>query len=355
MASPYTEVTVGEWTVRVSHPDRVYFSTRGETKLDLVNYYLAVGDGIVRALRERPCMLHRYPDGVDGEKIYQKRLPKGAPAWVQTAEVKFPSGRSAAELCVTELASVVWAVQMSTVEFHPWHSRRADTEHPDELRIDLDPQPGAGLDEAKQVAAIVHETLDELGAVGWPKTSGSRGIHVYVRIEPRFGFREVRRAALAFAREIERRAPDLVTTAWWKEERTRAIFVDYNQNARDRTIASAYSVRGRPWGPVSAPVTWSELPDVETEDFTIATMPERFARYGDLHDGIDEAVWSIEPLLDWADRDERDRGLGDAPYPPNFPKQEGEPPRVQPSRMNPANWAADDAGPPSEVEPQDLG
>jgi DNA ligase D len=354
MASHYTEVTVGERTVRVSHPDRVYFSTRGETKLDLVNYYLAVGDGIVRALRERPCMLHRYPDGVDGEKIYQKRLPKGAPQWVQTAEVKFPSGRSAAELCVTELASVVWAVQMSTVEFHPWHSRRADTEHPDELRIDLDPQPGAGLEEAKQVAAIVHETLDELGAVGWPKTSGSRGIHVYVRIEPRFGFREVRRAALAFAREIERRAPELVTTAWWKEERTRAIFVDYNQNARDRTIASAYSVRGKPWGPVSAPVTWSELPDVETEDFTIATMPERFARYGDLHDGIDEAVWSIEPLLDWADRDERDRGLGDAPYPPNFPKQEGEPPRVQPSRMNPANWA-DDVGRPSEVEPQDLG
>src|SRR4029079_19162936 len=262
-ASPYTEVTVGERTVRVSHPDRVYFSTRDETKLDLVNYYLAVGDGIVRALRERPCMLHRYPDGVDGEKIYQKRLPKGAPAWVQTAEVKFPSGRSAAELCVTELASVVWAVQMSPVEFHPCHSRRADTEHPDELRIDLDPQPGAGLEEAKQVAAIVHETLDELGAVGWPKTSGSRGIHVYVRIEPRFGFREVRRAALAFAREIERRAPELVTTAWWKEERTRAIFVDYNQNARDRTIASAYSVRGKPWGPVSAPVTWSELPDVE--------------------------------------------------------------------------------------------
>ena len=238
MASPYTEVTVGERTVRISNPDRVYFSTRGETKLDLVNYYLAVGDGIVRALRERPCMLHRYPDGVDGEKIYQKRLPKGAPDWVETAEVKFPSGRTADELCVTELASVVWAVQMSTVEFHPWHSRRADTEHPDELRIDLDPQPGAGLDEAKQVAAIVHEMLDELGAVGWPKTSGSRGIHVYVRIEPRFGFREVRRAALAFAREIERRAPDLVTTAWWKEERTRAIFVDYNQNARDRTIAS---------------------------------------------------------------------------------------------------------------------
>jgi DNA ligase D len=353
MASPYAEVTVGERTVRVSHPDRVYFSTRGETKLDLVNYYLAVGDGIVRALRERPCMLHRYPDGVDGEKIYQKRLPKGAPSWVQTAEVKFPSGRSAAELCVTELASVVWAVQMSTVEFHPWHSRRADTEHPDELRIDLDPQPGAGLDEAKLVAAIVHETLDELGAVGWPKTSGSRGIHVYVRIEPRFGFREVRRAALAFAREIERRAPDLVTTAWWKEERTRAIFVDYNQNARDRTIASGYSVRGFPWGPVSAPVTWDELPDVEMRDFTIATMPARFAQLGDLHAGMDDAVWSIEPLLEWADRDERDRGLGDAPYPPNFPKQDGEPPRVQPSRMNKSNWV--DGRLANEVEPQDLG
>jgi DNA ligase D len=350
MASPYTEVEVGDRTVRVTNPGRVYFSTRGETKLDLVHYYVSVGEGIVRALRERPCMMHRFPDGVDGEKIYQKRLPKGAPEWVQTAEVHFPSGRSARELCVTELASVVWAVQMSTVEFHPWHSRRTDAEHPDELRIDLDPQPGAGLDEAKQVAAVVHETLDELGAVGWPKTSGSRGIHVYVRIEPRFGFREVRRAALAFAREIERRAPQLVTTAWWKEERTRAIFVDYNQNARDRTIASAYSVRGKPWGPVSAPVTWSELPEVDTEDFTIVTMPERFARYGDVHDGIDEAVWSIEPLLDWADRDERDRGLGDAPYPPNFPKQEGEPPRVQPSRMNRANWtaAAD------EVERQQL-
>jgi DNA ligase D len=353
MASPYTEIEVGSRVVRISNPDRVYFSARGETKLDLANYYLSVGDGIVRALRERPCMLHRYPDGVDGEKIYQKRLPKGAPEWVETAEVQFPSGRSAQELCVTELASVVWAVQMSTVEFHPWHSRRADTERPDELRIDLDPQPGTGLAEAKRVAAVVHETLDELGAVGWPKTSGSRGIHVYVRIEPRFGFREVRRAALAFAREIERRAPDLVTTAWWKEERTRAIFVDYNQNARDRTIASAYSVRGRPLGPVSAPVTWAELPDVETEDFTIATMPERFARYGDVHDGIDDAVWTIEPLLDWADRDERDRGLGDAPYPPNFPKQEGEPPRVQPSRMNPANWA--DGGPAAApVEPQEL-
>jgi DNA ligase D-like protein (predicted polymerase) len=290
---------------------------------------------------------------VTGEKIYQKRLPKGAPDWVQTAEVSFPSGRTADELCVTELASVIWAVQMSTVEFHPWHTRRGDVEKPDELRIDLDPQPGTGFPEAKHVAEVVHEVLDELGAVGWPKTSGSRGIHVYVRIEPRFGFREVRRAALAFAREVERRAPAQVTTAWWKEQRGAQIFLDYNQNAKDRTIAAAYSVRGRPEGPVSAPVTWAELPDVDTEDFTIRTMPARFAALGDVHAGIDDAVWSIEPLLEWADRDERERGLGDAPYPPNYPKMEGEPPRVQPSRMNMANWSQGERS--GRVQPQDLG
>ncbi|WAX57340.1 non-homologous end-joining DNA ligase [Jatrophihabitans cynanchi] len=350
MPSPSTELVVGQRTVRISNPDRVYFPERGETKLDLARYYLSVGEGIVRALRERPCMLHRYPEGVAGEKIYQKRLPKGAPEWVETAQVSFPSGRVADELCVTELASVIWAVQMSTVEFHPWHTRRADVEKPDELRIDLDPQPGTGFAEAKQVAAVVHEVLTELGAVGWPKTSGSKGVHIYVRIEPRFGFREVRRAALAFAREVERRVPHLVTTAWWKEERGAQIFVDYNQNAKDRTIASAYSVRGFPHGPVSAPVTWEELPDVEMADFTIATMPERFARLGDVHAGIDDAVWDIEPLLEWADRDETDHGLGDAPYPPNFPKQDGEPPRVQPSRMNKANWA----GAADDVEPQQL-
>ena len=352
MASPSTEIEVGNRTVRISNPDRVYFPTRGETKLDLAHYYIAVGEGIVRALRERPCMLHRYPDGVSGEKIYQKRLPKGAPDWVETVEVRFPSGRGADELCVTELASVIWAVQMSTVEFHPWHSRRADTERPDELRIDLDPQPGTGFADAKRVAETVREVLDELGAVGWPKTSGSKGLHVYVRIEPAFGFREVRRAALAFAREVERRIPQLVTTAWWKEERGEQIFLDYNQNARDRTIASAYSVRGRPHGPVSAPVTWDELPDVEMDDFTIATMPARFAELGDLHAGIDDAVWSIEPLLELADRDERDHGLGDAPYPPNYPKMRGEPPRVQPSRMNKANWA--DQSDPAAVQPQQL-
>src|SRR3954462_7925252 len=358
MASPATEVEVGDYAVRVSNPQRIYFPDLGLTKLDLVNYYLSVGDGIVRALRERPCMLHRYPDGVDGEQISQQRLPKGAPEWVETVEVRFPSGRTADELCVTELAAVAWAVQMSTVEFHPWHSRRADTERPDELRIDVDPRPGAGLEQCKQVAGVVHDVLTELGAVGWPKTSGSKGLHVYVRIEPRFGFREVRRAglgfapggegggggaALAFAREVERRAGSLVTTAWWKEERGEGkVFLDYNQNARDRTIAAAYSVRGFPWGPVSAPVTWDELADVETRDFTIATMPARFAQLGDVHEGIDDAVWDIEPLLEWADGDERDRQLGDAPYPPNYPKQPGEPPRVQPSKKVASHW--DDRG-----------
>src|SRR3954468_12156481 len=277
MASPFTELQVGERTVKITNPDRVYFPATGATKLDLAGYYVAVGDGIVRALRERPCMLHRLPDGTGGARSYQKRLPKGAPEWVQTVQVRFPSGRTADELCVTELAEVVWAVQMSTVEFHPWHSRRADTEHPDELRIDLDPQPGAAFAECKRVAAAAREVLTELGAVGWPKTSGSKGVHVYVRIQPRFGFREVRRAALAFAREVERRLPELVTTAWWKEDRGESVFIDYNQNARDRTIASAYSVRARTDATVSAPVTWDELQDVETEDFTMATMPKRFA------------------------------------------------------------------------------
>jgi DNA ligase D len=335
MASPYVDLEVGGRLVKVTNPDRVYFPARGETKLDLANYYISVGDGIVRALRDRPCMLHRFPEGVGGEKIYQKRLPKGAPDWVQTAEVSFPSGRTADELCVTEVACVVWAVQMSTVEFHPWHTRRAAVEQPDELRIDLDPQPGTDFADAKAVATVVHETLDDLGAVGWPKTSGNRGVHIYVRIEPRFGFREVRRAALAFAREVERRMPDRVTTAWWKEERGEKVFVDFNQNAKDRTIAAAYSVRGFPEGPVSAPVTWAELPDVDTGDFTIATMPARFAMLGDVHAGIDDVHFDIQPLLEWAERDERDHGLGEAPYPPNYPKMEGEPKRVQPSRARP--------------------
>ncbi|MEU8638907.1 non-homologous end-joining DNA ligase [Amycolatopsis sp. NPDC048633] len=303
--SAAVELEVGPHTVRISNPDRVYFPARGETKLDLVNYYLSVGDGIVNALRERPCMLHRFPSGVAGEKVHQKRVPNGAPPWLETVRVTFPRyNRHADELCVTELAHVAWAVQMSTVEFHPWNSRRADTEKPDEWRIDLDPMPDCGFDRVRRVAHIAHEVLDELGAVGWPKTSGGRGLHVYVRIEPRWSFTDVRRAALAFAREVERRAPDDVTTTWWRKDRDpRALFVDYNQNARDHTIASAYSVRGNPEGTVSTPIRWDEVDDAEPGDFTIATVPARFAELGDLHAGIDDAVFSLEPLLEWADRD----------------------------------------------------
>ncbi|WIX76328.1 non-homologous end-joining DNA ligase [Amycolatopsis carbonis] len=299
------EVAVGDRMVRISNPDRVYFPARGETKLDLVNYYLSVGEGIVRALRERPCMLHRFPAGVAGEKVHQKRVPNGAPPWLETVRVHFPRyGRYADELCVTEAAHVAWAVQMSTVEFHPWNSRRADTEKPDEWRIDLDPMPDCPFDTVRRVAHVAHEVLDELGAVGWPKTSGGSGLHVYVRIEPRWGFADVRRAALAFAREVERRAPDEVTTTWWRKDRDpKKLFVDYNQNARDHTIASAYSVRGVPEGTVSTPIRWDEVDDVEPRECTIATVPARFAELGDLHAGIDDAVFSLEPLLEWADRD----------------------------------------------------
>jgi DNA ligase D len=293
--------------VRISNPDRVYFSARGETKLDLARYYLSVGDGIVRALRERPCMMHRFPEGVDGEKVHQKRLPRGAPPWVETVRVHFPRyNRDADELCVTELASVIWAVQMSSVEFHPWNSRRADTEKPDEWRIDLDPMPDCPFDRIRRVAHVAHEVLDELGAVGWPKTSGGAGLHIYVRIEPSWGFGDVRRAALAFAREVERRAPDDVTTTWWRKDRDPTkVFVDYNQNARDHTIASAYSVRGVQEGRVSTPITWDEVDTVIPADWTIATVPARFAELGDLHAGIDNAVFRIDPLIEWAERDEQ--------------------------------------------------
>ena len=331
MASEAIELEVGERIVRVSNPDKVYFPERGETKLDLVRYYRSVADGIVRALYERPTQLRRFPDGVEGEAIYQKRVPEKRPEWVEAARVTFPSGRHADELCVTEVAQVAWAANLGTVDFHPWPSRRQDTEHPDELRIDIDPQPGTDFGDAKRVAALVREVLDEIGYTGWPKTSGNRGIHIACRIEPQWEFPVVRRAALAFAREIERRAPDLVTTAWWKEERGAKVFIDYNQNARDRTIASAYSARARRDATVSAPVTWDEIPAVETEDFTLATMPARFASLGDVQASIDEAVCDLRVLLEWVERDEG-AGLGEAPYPPNFPKMPGEPPRVQPSR-----------------------
>jgi DNA ligase D len=305
VASPFVEVPVGDRVVKITNPDRVYFPARGETKLDLANYYIGVGDGIVRALRERPCMLHRFPKGVDGEKVHQKRLPKGAPAWVETVNVYFPRfGRTADELCVTELASVIWAVQMATVEFHPWNSRRADVERPDEWRIDLDPMPKADFAAVRRVAHVAHEVLDEIGAVGWPKTSGGNGLHIYVRIEPRWEFGDVREAALAFAREVERRIPDDATTTWWRKDRPPdKVFVDYNQNARDHTIASAYSVRGNREGTVSTPIRWDELDDVQPGDCTIATVPARFARIGDPHAGIDDAAFSLEPLLEWAERE----------------------------------------------------
>jgi DNA ligase D len=331
MASPFVELEVGERVVKVTNPDKVLFPTRGETKLDLVRYYLAVGEGIVRALYERPTQLRRFPDGVEGEQIYQKRVPEKRPDWIEVARVTFPSGRHADELCVTEVAQVAWAANLAVVDFHPWPSRRADVDRPDELRIDIDPQPGTEFADAKRVAAVVREVLAEMGWTGWPKTSGNRGIHVACRIEPRWEFPVVRRCALAFAREVERRLPELVTTAWGKEERGEKVFIDYNQNARDRTIASAYSVRGRADATVSAPVTWDELPEVESEDFTLATMPERFARLGDVQAAIDETVCDLNVLLEWVEREEA-TGEGEAPYPPNFPKMPGEPKRVQPSR-----------------------
>lgn len=308
MASPpAVELEVGDRTVRISNPDRVYFSDTGATKLDLVEYYRSVGPGIVNALRRRPCMLHRFPKGLAGKKVHQKRVPAGAPDWVETVRLHFPRyGQHADELCVSELAQVIWAVQMSTVEFHPWNSRAEDTEAPDEWRIDLDPMPDCGFDTVRRVAGVAHEVLDELGAVGWPKTSGGSGLHIYVRIEPTHSFGDLRRAALAFAREVERRTPTDVTTTWWRKDRDpTAVFIDFNQNARDHTMAAAYSVRGVPTATVSTPIRWDEIDDVDPNDLTMATVPERFARLGDLHAGIDDAVFRIDELLDWADRDER--------------------------------------------------
>jgi DNA ligase D len=345
MASPFIEIPVGDRLVKVTNPDKVYFPETGATKRDLVEYYLSVADGIVRALRDRPTTLERWPAGVfpgaklstqqshGGDAFFQKRVPKGAPDWVRTARIEFPSGRAADEVCPTEAAVVAWAANLGTLTFHPWPVRDTDVDHPDELRIDLDPQPGTDFADARRVAIEgARGLLTELGYAGFVKTSGSRGVHIYVRIEPRWTFNEVRRAALAFGRELERRMPDRVTTKWWKEERGEKVFIDFNQNARDRTIASAYSVRPRPHAPVSAPVTWDELPEIEPEQFTIATMPARFAAVGDVHAAIDDAAFSLEPLLEMAATDEAERGLGDMPYPPNYPKMPGEPMRVQPSK-----------------------
>ncbi|MGH3744122.1 MAG: DNA polymerase domain-containing protein [Mycobacteriales bacterium] len=340
MATPYELIEVptpgGLREVKVTNPDKVYFRgmAAGEgRKIDLVTYYLAVDDGVVRGLRERPTVLKRHPGGADSDPIYQKRVPEHRPDWVQTAVVRFPSGRQAAELCVVDVAHVAWAASQGTLDFHPWPSRRDDTEHPDELRIDLDPQPGTGYAEVVETALELQPLLAETGLVGWPKTSGSKGIHVYVRLEPgRYTFTDCRRAVLTLGRELERRRPDLVTTAWWREERGERVFVDFNRMARDQTIASAYSVRARIEATVSAPLRWSEVPDALIADFDITSMRSRYADLGDVHAGIDDAVCTLDAVLELAARDAHDRGLGDAPYPPNHPKMPGEPPRVQPSR-----------------------
>ncbi|KAA6212569.1 ATP-dependent DNA ligase [Streptomyces albofaciens JCM 4342] len=326
------ELSAGGRTVRVSHPDKVYFPRRGFTKADVVRYYLSVGDGILRALENRPTTLERYPDGVEGESFFQKRAPKNLPDWIPTGRIAFPSGRYADEICPTEPAAVLWAANLGCLTFHPWPVRRDRTEHPDELRIDLDPQPGTDYADAVRAALALRDVLDGLGLTGWPKTSGGRGLHVFVPIAPEWTFTQVRRSAIAVARELERRDPERITTSWWKEERGARIFVDYNQTARDRTIASAYSVRPFPHAPVSAPLRWAELPDAVPEDFDLATMPARFAELGDLHAGMDAHPCRLEAALELADRDEREHGLKDLPYPPEHPKMKGEPKRVQPSR-----------------------
>lgn len=329
------ELDVDGIAVRLTNPGKVYFPKLGSngTKRHLVDYYRAVAGGpMLDALRDRPTHLQRFPDGVDGEEIYQKRIPQHHPDYLQTCRVTFPSGRTADALKVTHPAAVVWAAQMGTVTLHPWQVRCPDTDHPDELRIDLDPQPGVAFEQARTVAVdVLRPLLDELGLVGYPKTSGGRGIHIFLRIARDWDFIEVRRAGIALAREVERRAPDAVTTSWWKEERGERIFIDFNQNARDRTMASAYSVRRTPIATVSMPLTWEELADAEPDDYTIATVPDLVKDREDPWAAMDDAVQSIASLLEMAEADE-ERGLGDMPYPPNYPKMPGEPKRVQPSR-----------------------
>lgn len=330
MASPFVMVEAAGREVRLSNPDKVFFPDTGATKLDLCGYYLAVADAALRHLRDRPTTLKRYVDGAAEEPFFQKRVPKGAPDWLQTATVHFPSGRSATELVAQDAAHLAWAVNLGVIDFNPWPVRRADLDHPDELRVDLDPQPGVPWSQVREVALVAGDVLTEHGLVGWPKTSGNRGIHVLVRIAPRWDFTQVRRAALALAREVERRMPGRATSKWWKEERD-GVFVDYNQNARDRTLASAYSVRAVPGALVSCPLRWDEVPDAEPGDLRMDTVPARVAHVGDPSSGIDDAVGDITPLLELAARDEAE-GLGDAPWPPHFRKQAGEGRRVQPSR-----------------------
>src|SRR6266446_5066853 len=316
--------------VVITNPDKVIFPQAGHTKLDLVKYYAAVAEAALRGIAARPLVLKRYVNGAEREPFFQKRAPEQRPAWVETVELRFPSGRTAREIVVRDAAQLLWIVNLGCIDLNPHPVRADDLEHPDELRVDLDPGAGVSWDDVRRVALVVRDVLDDHGLRGWPKTSGSRGMHVNVRIERRWTFDQVRRAALALAREVERRAPELATSKWWKEER-HGVFLDYNQNAKDRTVASAYSVRPKPDGRVSAPLTWDELFECRPEDFTLRTMPARFAALGDRHAGIDESPCSLEALLELSARQEAE-GQGDAPWPPHYAKQAGEPPRVQPSR-----------------------
>src|SRR5256886_1934753 len=322
--------------VSVSNPDKILFPKPRFTKLDLVDYYLAVAEGALRGAGGRPNMLVRFPNGIGSESFYQKRAPEARPNWIEVVTLRFPSGRTADEVVPRDAASLAWLANLACLELHPHPVRAEDLDHPDELRVDLDPVPGIKWPQVRAVAQVARGVLQDCGLIGWPKTSGSRGMHLFVRIEQRWGFDEVRRAALALAREVERRAPKLATSKWWKEER-QGVFVDYNQNAKDRTVASAYSVRPTPDARVSAPLTWDEVKGVDPADFTLATMPQRFAKVGDRHEGIDQAAGPLAGLLELSARHERG-GQGDAPWPPHYKKQAGEPPRVQPSRARAAKY-----------------
>ena len=328
--SEFTMLEVAGREVRLSNPGKVYFPRPGWTKLDLATYYAELADAVLVHVRDRPTVLKRFVNGIQEEPIWQKRVPQHVPEWLQTATVAFPSGRTAEELVADDAAHLVWAVNLGVIDFNPWAARRGDLDHPDELRVDLDPTPGVTWDAVRRTAMVVRDVLAEHGLRGYPKTSGSKGIHVNVRIEPRWDFLAVRRAALAMGREVERRVPELATTKWWKEER-HGVFLDYNQNARDRTVASCWSVRPTPDARVSAALRWDEVPDVEAGDLRLDTVPARVAAQGDPAADIDEHAGSLEPLLELARRDEEE-GIGDAPWPPHFPKQRGEPKRVQPSR-----------------------
>jgi bifunctional non-homologous end joining protein LigD len=328
---------IGGRTVAVSNPDKVYFPLTGHTKLDLVRYYLSVAGGALLGVADRPMVLKRFVNGAEGQAFFQKRAPTSRPDWLESVVLSFPSGRTAEEIVVNEAAGLAWVANLGCIDLNPHPIRAGDLDHPDELRVDLDPVPGIGWPQIIRVALVAREVLSDFGLTGWPKTSGSRGMHVYARIEPRWTFTQVRSAAVALAREIERRAPQDATSRWWKEER-HGVFVDYNQNAKDRTVASAYSVRPTQDARVSAPLTWAEVPDCDPADFTIDTMPARYASLGDVGAGIDEAAGSLEPLLELAAKDEA-AGLPDAPWPPHFEKRAGEQPRVQPSKRRAAGPA----------------